>query len=102
MKIPVLLAVSFATCLVSLPARAQYAEAARSLAATCTGCHGTDGRSQGGIPGLAGQPKDVLLRQMLEFKAGKRPATVMHQHSKGYSDQQIELIADYFSKQKTQ
>ena len=39
---------------------------------------------------------------MQEFKSGKRPATVMHQHAKGYTDQQIELMADYFSKQKAQ
>ena len=74
---------------------------ARSLAANCTACHGTDGRSVGGVPpSLAGRDKGELLQTMKDFKAGKRPATVMHQHAKGYSDEQIELIADYFSKIK--
>ena len=75
--------------------------AARSLAATCANCHGTDGRSatKEVIP-LAGLPKSFLLEQMKAFKEGKRPATIMHQLAKGYTDQQIELIADYFAGQK--
>ena len=71
---------------------------ARDLAATCTACHGTDGRSVDGIPpSLAGQDKNSLLQTLKEFKAGKRPATIMHQHAKGYTDEQLELIATYFS-----
>lgn len=102
MRIPLMLACALAGGLLALPANAQYADAPRSLAATCTGCHGTEGRSQAGMPTLAGQPKENLLRQMLDFKSGKRPATVMNQHAKGYTEQQIEVLADYFSKQKTQ
>ena len=85
---------------VTVPAHAQDPTAARNLAATCTACHGTDGRSVGGIPpSLAGQDRNHLLQALKEFKAGKRPATIMHQLAKGYSDQQIELIADYFASQ---
>ena len=74
---------------------------ARGLAATCFACHGTDGRSVGGVPpSLAGQNKDYLLQQMNEFKAGKRPATIMHQHAKGYTDEQLALIAGYFASVK--
>ncbi len=80
---------------------AQNPTAARDLAATCTACHGTDGRSVGGVPpSLAGRDKGELAQSMKAFKEGKRPATIMHQHAKGYSDVQIELIADYFSKIK--
>jgi cytochrome c553 len=82
-------------------AQAQDATQARSLAATCFTCHGNEGRSVGGVPpSLAGQSKDYLQQQMQDFKAGKRPATIMHQHARGYSDEQISLIADYFSKVK--
>jgi sulfide dehydrogenase cytochrome subunit len=71
---------------------------ARSLAATCFTCHGTDGRSVGGVPpSLAGQNRDYLLKQLQEFRDGKRPATIMHQHAKGYTDEQLKLIADYFA-----
>jgi len=37
---------------------------------------------------------------MRAFKSGARPATVMHQLAKGYSDAQIEAIAAYFAAQK--
>ncbi len=86
---------------VPLVALAQDDGAARSLAATCANCHGTDGRSatKEVIP-LAGLPKSFLVDQMKAFKDGKRPATIMHQLAKGYTDAQIELIADYFAAQK--
>lgn len=73
---------------------------ARSWAATCTGCHGTNGHSEGGIPGIAGLDKARIVDLMLEYKSGKRPATVMHQHAKGYTDGQIERIAAFFAAQK--
>jgi len=79
-------------------AYAQDAHQARALAATCFACHGTDGRSVGGVPpSLAGQSRDYMLQQQNEFKAGKRPATIMHQHAKGYTDEQLALIAGYFA-----
>lgn len=82
------------------PAMAAEDKQARSWAATCTGCHGTNGHSEGGIPGIAGLDKDQLVSQMLEFKNDRRPATVMHRHAKGYTDEQIERIAVFFSAQK--
>jgi cytochrome subunit of sulfide dehydrogenase len=74
----------------------------QSLAATCANCHGTNGRAAEGstVPSLAGVPQDTLVAQLKAFKAGTRPATVMHQLSKGYSDAQIEQIAAYFAAQK--
>ena len=83
----------------ALPAIAQDSPAARSLAATCAACHGTDGRSvTKEVPGLAGLPKDHIVAQMKAFRDGSRPATVMQQIAKGYSEQQIELMADYFAR----
>jgi cytochrome subunit of sulfide dehydrogenase len=78
--------------------QAQDSAAARSLAATCANCHGTDGRSATKeVASLAGLPKAQIVSQMKAFKDGTRPATVMHQLAKGYSDQQIDLLADYFA-----
>lgn len=71
----------------------------RGLAATCANCHGTDGRTVNGsaIPSLVGMPKNYMLIQMKAFKDGTRPATVMHQLSKGFTDEQIDSIAGYFA-----
>ena len=51
------------------------------------------------MPSLAGQQKTYIVDQMKAFRDGKRPATIMHQLAKGYTDQQIELVADFFSRQ---
>lgn len=72
----------------------------RYIAANCTGCHGTQGRSVGGMPSLAGLDRAYILNALEEFKSGTRAATIMQQHSKGYSEAQFELIADYFASQK--
>ena len=74
----------------------------RALAATCANCHGTDGKAVQGeaMPQLAGLPKDYLVAQMQAFRDGKRPATVMHQLTKGYSNEQIEAISAYLAARK--
>ena len=83
----------------STPAQALYT---RSLAATCANCHGTDGKAVQGssVVSIAGMDKTYLATQLKAFKSGARPATVMHQISKGYSDAQIEVLAAYFAAQK--
>ncbi|MEN9864733.1 MAG: hypothetical protein RL748_323 [Pseudomonadota bacterium] len=73
----------------------------QSLAATCANCHGTSGVPVGArLPALAGQSEAALLAALKGFKDGSRPATVMHQISKGYTDQQLVLLAGYFAAQK--
>ena len=74
----------------------------RSLAATCANCHGTDGRALQGsnLASIAGMDRSYLSAQLRAFKSGARPATVMHQISKGYSDAQIDTLAGYFAAQK--
>ena len=74
----------------------------KSLAATCANCHGTNGKAVDGssVGSLAGLDKAYHIAQMKAFKTGTRPATVMHQLSKGYSDAQIETLATYFAAQK--
>jgi cytochrome subunit of sulfide dehydrogenase len=92
-----------AASLFSTPAWAQDANILRikALAATCAACHGTAGRAVEGsaVPGLAGMPATYMVEQMKAFKNGSRPATVMHQLTKGYSDAQIEQLAAYFAAQ---
>lgn len=91
----------FAAVVAAVPfaAGAQDNAAARSLAATCASCHGTEGRSvTPEVSSLTGVPKQELLDKLKAFRDGTRPATVMQQLAKGYSDAQLELIADYFSR----
>jgi sulfide dehydrogenase cytochrome subunit len=74
----------------------------RATAAMCSNCHGTDGRTVEGsaIPSLVGMPKDYMLLQMKAFKDGSRPATVMHQITKGLTDMQVNTIANYYANTK--
>jgi cytochrome c553 len=87
-----------------LAVSAQSADAlyARSLAANCANCHGTGGRTVQGsaVPGLAGMPREYMLRQLQAFRDGSRPATVMHQITKGFTAPQLEQIATYFAGQQ--
>jgi sulfide dehydrogenase cytochrome subunit len=74
---------------------------AEMLSNACGGCHGANGASAGpSMPGLAGQNKDFFIDAMKKFKSGERPGTVMSRLVKGYSDEQIEAMADFFAKQK--
>ena len=81
-------------------AQAQDALQVRSWAAACANCHGTNGVAQPGNESLAGMKKEDIIAKMLDFKNGRKPATVMHQLAKGYSDEQISAIAGYFAAQK--
>lgn len=74
----------------------------RNLAATCANCHGTNGNAVkgAGLDSLAGIPKEKTLQKLADFKSGNRPASVMHQIAKGYTDTQLDLIAAYFAAQK--
>ncbi|MGE5490461.1 MAG: c-type cytochrome [Actinomycetota bacterium] len=83
-------------------ARANDPNLGRNLAATCANCHGTNGQAiaGSGLEPLAGTDKDKLLQKLNEFKAGSRPATIMHQIAKGYSDKQLALIAGWFAARK--
>lgn len=73
--------------------------AAAYLASNCANCHGTNGRSLGAMPGLAGIPQERFVTLMRDFRDGKRTATIMHQLAKGYSDEQIALLAEFFARQ---
>ena len=93
-----LLFVAFA--LTAAPAAAQDVQG-RNLAAGCAICHGTQGHAvTKDMVSLAGLPKEHIAQQLRDFKDGKRPATVMHQIAKGYTDPQIDSLAAWFAAQK--
>ncbi len=74
---------------------------ASMLANTCAGCHGTDGSSNGpATPSIAGIKGEYFIETMQEYKSGKRPSTIMDRIAKGYSDDEIKLMAGFFAEQK--
>ncbi len=97
-------ATAIATSLLLAAGTAQAADPnlGRNLAATCANCHGTNGKAvQGsGLDSLAGENKEKLLQKLADFRSGDKPASIMHQISKGYTNEQLALIAEYFAAQK--
>ena len=93
-----------AACLLASASAAHAADPnlGRNLAATCANCHGTNGNAVkgAGLDSLAGVPKEKTLQKLSEFKSGDKPASIMHQISKGYTDEQMDQIATYFAAQK--
>lgn len=80
----------------SLPA----ISAGARLAANCAACHGTNGVTDGiALPSLAGQGKGVLLVALKAFKSGARQGTIMPRIAKGYTDEQLAQLAEFFAAQ---
>ena len=66
-----------------------------NMMSNCYSCHGTDGRSPCSIPSLTGKTADQALLMLKEYKSGRLAATVMTRHAKGYSDAELEALANY-------
>lgn len=103
------LAIALAVIAAHCPAAAQAQahvqttdDAGRRLYASCAGCHGTEGKPAPGssLPPLAGQSQDALVASMKAFQNGSRPSTIMQQLAKGYTSEQIDLIAAYLAQRK--
>jgi cytochrome c553 len=77
------------------------ADAGKTKAAACGACHGADGNSVAPtFPKLAGQVPEYIIKQLHDFKAGRRSNPVMSPMAQPLSDQDIEDVAAYFSSQK--
>lgn len=94
------------------------------LVGTCVACHGNAGNSVGpAIPNLAGVSPNYFMAAMFAYKyddeeeleevidsddayldveAYTRYSTIMNRLAKGYSDEQIVAMAEYFSTQEPQ
>ena len=67
------------------------------LAEACAGCHGQAGAGQGAIADLRGYDRQTFLRVWTEFAADERPATIMNRIARGYTEAEVEALADFFS-----
>lgn len=85
--------------ILSWSASLQAGEVTRGLmlSNSCAACHGTDGNSPGSIPSIYRKSPEFISQALLDFREGKRPATVMGRHASGYTDEEILLIAEYFA-----
>ena len=71
----------------------------QGLAMTCNNCHGTGGVSVGlSMPSIAGLSESYLKNIMTEWKTGARASANMTRLIKGYTDDEIAALAQYYSK----
>lgn len=72
----------------------------RIWASSCAACHGTHGKAEGAGFTLAGKPYKELYSELSQFKSGAREGAVMSKHVRGYSDDELKAIAQFFSNMK--
>ncbi|WP_309681907.1 c-type cytochrome [Polaromonas sp.] len=82
------------------PSTAPLPPAGRLLASNCFQCHGTNGNPMvAGFDRLAGKSSGDLFKELKELQNKTDPNEIMKVHALGYTDAQLRLIADYFSRQ---
>jgi cytochrome c553 len=68
-----------------------------TLALNCTMCHGAQGQSASNAPNLAGQYPEVVIKQLLDYKAGVRASAVMEALARPMSERDIRDLAAYYA-----
>lgn len=67
------------------------------LGAVCLNCHQPGAAHADAIPSLQGVNAAAIATSLREFRSGQREATVMNRLARGYSDEEIEHIADWLA-----
>jgi len=67
---------------------------AATLAATCSGCHGT-GSNGKAIVSLDGYSSDQIYAGLQHYRQDPNGVTAMHRMARGYTEEQVQLIASY-------
>jgi len=83
-----------------ITATAASAAAAPPGAASCTGCHPANRNVDTPVPRLAGRDAAEMVAALQAFRSGRRPATVMDRIAKGFSDDEIKSIAEWYAAQR--
>jgi cytochrome c553 len=82
-------------------AKPDLAKGSDKFTAVCASCHGADGNSGSPEnPKLAGQHPEYLVKQLQEFKAGKRKNAIMQGFASTLSDEDMRNIAFWAASQK--
>ncbi|MFO7582522.1 c-type cytochrome [Guyparkeria sp.] len=99
----ILAAIGLGMCLSASPVLADEHQSAGAMGSTigytCMGCHGVAGEGSGNIPRLAGVPQEAIAGMMLAYKSDGQAGTVMNRIAKGYSDEEIQAVAEFFANQ---
>jgi len=75
-------------------------QAGENIRARCISCHGMQGKTVNDQwPNISGQKKGYLQKQLKAFRDGSRHSEVMAVIVKGFTDQQIEDVSEYYSQQ---
>ena len=69
-------------------------------AASCLGCHTVEANG-GPLSPLGSFTSEQMVTAMQAFRSGSRPATVMNRIAKGFSDEEIKAIADWYARSKS-
>lgn len=81
----------------SLPVFAEFNSQLVTL--NCLSCHQDRAASERSIPVLTGLPAQRIQQDLLDFKYDRKTATLMPRIAKGFSDDELRLIADYVAQQ---
>ena len=74
---------------------------ASTMAHSCAACHGTNGQlGDESFAPLAGMPSSQLVKTMIDFREGRRPATLMGHVAQGFSDEDLKGMGAFFAAQK--
>ena len=92
--------VSVAAAIVLMAIGTAFGAEAPAGAASCSGCHANNPRVDTAVPPLNGRPAADIAAAMVAFKAGQRAGTIMDRIAKGYSDEEIQAIAQWYAGQK--
>ena len=68
-----------------------------TLALNCTMCHGAQGMSGSDAPNLSGQYPEVVMKQLQDYKAGKRDSPIMVALASNLSDRDVADLAAYYA-----
>ncbi len=74
---------------------------ANNLALPCAGCHvSKELVASSTIPSIKNLDRDYFVQAFKEYKNGERENYLMRIISNGYTDQEINILADYYEKKE--
>jgi sulfide dehydrogenase cytochrome subunit len=83
-----------------LPIHGALAVDAPPGASSCSGCHPVSRSVDTPVGRLIGSKPADIVTDVQAFRSGQRAATVMDRIAKGFTDDEIKAIADWYGAQK--